>query len=450
MPNLPLRSPTGLPAPTDPASKFGAGGALALGVAVLVLFFGGLGTWAVTAELDAAVVARGELIYEGDRRDVQHLEGGVVERIFVDDGDAVVPGGLLIRLRDVGARARVSEVRTEYHGVLARAARLEAERAQAAAIRFPEPLRARAEEASVAHLLDEERKLFASRVAAFESQKGLLRARIPQYERMITGLKSQIAAAELQIETIEDETRAVATMVEKGLERRPRLQRLQRERAALEGELGELTEKVAQTRLAQQEIEERILDFERTRRAEIEEELAPLVARRGELRDKLQAAKDVRARTEIRAPIGGVVHGMQVHAEGAVIKPGEPLMSIVPDDERVVVDARVRPQDIELVSAGQSSRVVLSAYNQSDVPPIAGEVLRVSADRLQEAESGETYFLARLRLDEAALRATAVGNRLKLVPGMPAEVFINTGSRTPLDYLLEPLRDSFQRAFRET
>lgn len=426
-----------------------ARGTLMWGLFILAMFFGAGGIWAVHANIDSAVIAGGELVMEGNRIRVQHLEGGIVDTIAVDDGYRVVVGDPLIGLEQAAARAQVVTLRAELFDALGRMARLRAERGESATIVFPERLLEAAGFPGVADVLRMQEDLFRSRRRAFDGQKEILAARIPQYQSMIEGLNGQISALGVQLATLDEEIDIVEGLLDKGIARRPRLLQLRRNAAAVQGEIGDLIEKRAQTRLAISEIEMRLIDLDTTRLASIEEELTPLLSRVIDLEDRLRAAEDRLERTVVRAPVSGVVVGLSVHNSGAVVQPGHVLLSIVPDGAAMVAHARVSPVDVDLVAAGQSARVVLSAFKQNIVPPLLGRVRRISADRLEDGRTGEPFFevVVDFELEGEELNGD---DRLLLVPGMPAEIFIRTGSRTPLEYLLQPLRDSFRRALRET
>jgi HlyD family type I secretion membrane fusion protein len=437
------------PAPSVSARGLGARATVVSGFLIVAAFFGAGGFWAVGASIDSAVIAPGELLMEGNRTRVQHLEGGIVAAIEVADGDRVAAGDPLIRLEDVRARAQVMALRAEFYDALGRAARLRAERAGRMEIGFPDRLIEAAEDPQVAEVIEMQLQLFRSRLQAFEGQKEILAARIPQYHSMIGGLDAQLGALQTQLEIFEEELAVVEELFDKGIERRPRLLQLRRNVAGVQGEIGDLVEKRGQTLLAISEIEMRLIDMTDSRLAAIDEELTPLLSRLIDLEDRLRAAEDQLARTVIRAPVAGVVVGLSVNNAGAILQPGELLLGIVPEFAPMVVHARVSPVDVDLVSAGQRAQVVLSAFKQSEVQPIDAVVRRVSADRIEDDRTGEPYFEAVLEFLAAGDPAEAA-QLPQLVPGMPAEVYINTGTRSPLDYLLQPLRDSFRRSMRET
>ena len=429
-------------------TRFSARATVLTGGLIASIFFGFGGFWAVNASIDSAVIAPGELIVEGNRTRVQHLEGGIVAGIEVEDGARVSVGDPLLRLEDVRARAQLVALEAEYFEALGRAARLRAERGQLPEIPFPDILLSASDREQVAEVIEMQSQLFKSRRQTSLGQKEILASRIPQYNSMITGLDAQISALQRQLEIFKEELSIVEELFEKGMERRPRVLQLRRNVAGTEGEIGDLIEKRGQTLLAISELEMRLIDFEDSRMSAIDEELTPLLSRLIDLQDRLLAAQDQLERTVIRAPVDGIVVGLNVHNTGAVIQAGDVLLSIVPESARLIVHARVTPLDVDLVAHGLSGQVVLSSFRQSEVPPLDARVKRVSADRLEDDRSGETYFETVLEFTDTAA-VELVTQQFQLIPGMPAEVFINTGERSPLDYLLQPLRESFGRALRE-
>lgn len=443
-----------LPAKTGGASAIpeGADGmrvrakaTIVTGCLIVIAFFGVGGFWAVNASIEGAVIAPGELITEGNRTRVQHREGGIVAAIEVRDGQQVQTGEPLMRLDDARLRSEVIALSAEYYGALGRAARLRAERGNLGAVDFPQEMLERANDPLIAEIMRSEQEVFDARVSTFEGQREILAARIPQYHSMIRGLDIQVVALEEQRSIFQEELQNSNALLEQGLARRSQVQQIRRSLLSADGQIGDLAEKRAQTTLAISEIEMRLLDMAESRMLEIEDELATLGRRIIDFRDRLAAAQEELERTVIRAPLSGRVVGLSVHNVGAVLEPATVVLSIVPSSAEMVVHARVSPLDIDLVSEGQEARVVLSAFKQSEVAPIEGRVLRVSADRLEDERTGDAFFETVLELSGAA-----VSEDVQLVPGMPVEVYINTGARSPMDYLLQPLRDSFGRAFRES
>lgn len=417
---------------------------------IVLAFFGVTIAWGAFAQLESSVMASGELVYAGDRRQVQHLEGGIVREILVRDGDLVQKGDAVLILSDIEMLSQRNAVRAEYHEVLGRLARLRAERQNSETIVFHEELLVFQNDPKVRDILEMQTEFFESRRSAFESQTEILAGRIPQYDQMVAGLDAQIASITMQSRITAEEIITVKALLERGIERKPRLLALQKSQADLEGKMGELLAQKGQTELAVSEVEMRLSDMKIGRIGEVEAELTPLLSRALDLSDRLKAAEDRLNRTVIRAPITGFVHGSQVHTIAAVIKPGDTLLSIVPQLEEIVISARVQPIDIDKLTVGGGARIVLSAFKQNEVPPLEGVVLAVSADRLQDESTGQSYFSVRVAIQEADYMNLQQNSKIDLMSGMPAEVYIRTGFRSPFNYLVQPLKESFDRAFRET
>jgi HlyD family secretion protein len=423
-------------------------GPIRAGVLVVGLFFGGLGWWAATAPLAGAAIAPGVVSPDGSRRTVQHLEGGIIREILVDDGSVVRPGDPLIVLEDVQARAGFDVLQTRFHTLAATQARLLTEQAGAGSVRFPEWLvRAATDDATALEAMVAQRALFATRAKALSDRKGILGSRIEQLREEIAGLEAQIRADGRQIELIDEEIAGVEQLYRKGLERKSRLLALKRARADIEGSRAERRARIARSEQAIGEAELQVIAQDTAMLEAINEEASQVHAELAEVEQRLAASQDVLERTLITAPTGGTVVELRFRTQGGVIRPGEPILEIVPRDEELLVDARLSPIDIDVVRAGLPARIVLPAFQQRHMPRIEGRVRRVSADALTDPQSGQRFFEVQVEVDPAQL--AALEPEIKLAPGMPAEVYIATGERTVLDYLLGPLHESLRRAFRE-
>lgn len=438
----PRPSPAGAAAPPAPP----AGRIVLAGAASVLVFMGGLGAWSATAPLDSAAVAQGQVVVESRRKTVQHLEGGIVEDILVAEGARVPAGAPLVRLDATQARSRLETLRAQHDELLAQEARLIAERAGADRIDFPEALSARRDQERVAPLLDGQRRLFAARLGRVNGQVDILTQRKAQLDTEISGLRAQVTSADRQLGFIADETVGVRSLVQSGHERKQRLLALERETASLEGRRGELVASIARTEQARGEAELQILDLHNRRAEEVAAELRDVQARLAELGERLLSAEDVLRRTVITAPTAGVVMDVKLHTRGGVVGAGEPILDIVPDDDRLLIEAQVKPTDIDAVRVGLPARVRLTAFKPRTTPILAGEVSHVAADSLTDQRTGVSSYLVHVAVTRDALEAAG---GLRLHPGMPTEVMIVTGERSALDYLLGPLEDSFARAFRE-
>jgi HlyD family type I secretion membrane fusion protein len=427
--------------PQPPIGRF----ALAAGLVVLV-FFGGFGAWAGLAPLASSAIAPGTVRAEGNRKTVQHLEGGIIQELLVDEGAAVGRDQVLIRLDRTAAQSRFLAVRHQYDLLKASEARLLAERARAGRLAFPQELEDHRDEARIATLLAGQEQIFRTRRQSYDGQRGILGKRIEQLRAQIEGLEAQIVAADRQIELLRKEEATVAELVGKGLEREARLLELRRRHAALLGSRAESQAEIARVRQTIGETELRILALDDEQAEKVEAELKDVQAELARIEEELTAAADVLRRREIRAPLAGRVLNLKYFTVGGVVAPGTPILDIVPAEDRLLVEAQVSPLDIDVVRPGLPAEIRLTAYKQRATPIIYGRLLQVSADRLVDERTGAAYYKALVEADpDEMARLEAI----ELYPGMPAEVMIKTGERTFFAYLVQPIADGFNRAFRE-
>jgi HlyD family secretion protein len=423
-------------------------GPIVAGVSVLALVFAVGGGWAAVAPLAGAAIAPGVISPEGSRQTVQHLEGGIIREILVRDSDQVVAGQPLVVLEGVGARAEVGRLEERLRTLAAQEGRLRAERADAAQIRFDHAILADAKAPAVAAVRAAQVNFFQTRRAAEANREAIQAQRIDQLERQIAGLRRQLVSNRRQRELIREETVDVDELFRQGLERKARLLALQREDAALLGAAGELEAMIAQAEEAIGETRLEIMDIRIQRIQEVDEQLAEVQMQRGEAEEELAAADDTLRRTEIVAPVAGTVLDLRFKTTGGVIGPGEPVLDLVPLVDELIIEARVRPTDIDDVAAGQSAHVMFPSLPQRQLLRIVGLVESVSADTLTDEHSGETYYRAKVMVDRGQLALAARG--VELTPGMPVEVFIATTERTLLAYLLQPLSEILAHTFRES
>jgi HlyD family secretion protein len=418
------------------------------GLVVLFVIFAVGGGWAAVAPLAGAAIAPGVISPEGSRQTVQHLEGGIIREILVRDSDVVVEGQALVVLEGVGARAEVGRLEERLRTLAAQEARLRAERNGAEEIRFDHAILADASAPAVVAVRTAQLNFFQTRRAAEANREAIQGQRIDQLERQITGLQRQLVSNRRQRELIQEETTDVDQLYRQGLERKARLLALQREDAALLGAAGELEAQIAQAEEAIGETRLEIMDIRIQRIEEIDEQFADVQMQRGEAEEELAAADDTLRRTEITAPVAGTVLDLRFTTTGVVIGPGEPVLDLVPLADELIIDAQVRPTDVDDVAAGQSAHVMFPSLPQRQLLRIAGEVESVSADALTDEHSGETYYRAKVTVDRGDLALAPPG--VELVPGMPAEVLIATTERTLLSYLLQPIQEILARTFRES
>jgi HlyD family secretion protein len=424
-----------------PVGRVVFGGALVLGLGL-----GGFALWAAEAPLASAAVAPGAIAVDTHRKLVQHLEGGIIAELLVREGDRVAAGQVLVRLDDLEAKSLHALFEGEYLALRAEEARLEAERENAGALVFPFALEAQRHRADVAEILAGQARIFASGRDALAGQIAVIEQRIAQLRAQIAALQAQFRAGEDQLRLIEEEAAAIRELVDKGLERKPRLLALERQAAQLQGQQGDFANRVAQAHEAIAEAELEILNARRLRIEKAAVELRQVGTRRAEVQERMTAAAVKLTRREVVAPQDGTVLNLRYHTVGGVVAPGGDILDLVPAGDRLIVEARVSPIDIDAVHAGQKARIALTAYSGRSTPQLDGEVLHVSADALADPNTGQKYFLARVAVDGEQLDKL---EGVSLAPGMPADAFIETGHRTVLDYLIQPLTDSFRRAFRE-
>ena len=424
-------------------------GPLLAALAVLLVFFGGFGAWAVLVPLSGAAVAPAYVAPEGFRKTVQHLEGGIISDLLVRDGSIVEAGDVLVVLDDTRARAEYSSARAQFVGTLARGARLAAEQSGAAAPVFPDDLiaEAAADPATLA-LMDSERENMLARRQALADQLAIRDGKVAQARADLGAYQGSLASIDRQIELIDEEIATVEDLLRKGLDRKPRLLALQRARADLDGERNAAVANADGTRelIVTTQAERAALISGRSE--EVATGLAEALAASNQLRAEVRSARDRLDRTTIHAPVAGQVVDLKQGTLGGVIGPGEPILDLVPRDQPLVIEARISPQDIDVVHAGLVADVHLTAFHTRHLPRVRGEVVQVSADRLTDEKTGEPYYTVRIVVDMTKIQETSP--ELRLTAGMPAEAMIITGERTMFDYLIDPIRSSFRRALRET
>ena len=437
------------PAPAEPPGRrrdMGIRGSMTTGLVVVAVFVGGFGTWAAVAPLESAAIAPGIIGVSTERRTVQHLEGGIVDEILVADGDEVAAGQTLIVLDGTAARAALDLLEGQYRSAVALNARLEAERDDRRAIAWPDWLAGAAvDDGAAAEVMATQERIFRARAVSLANQRAIHRRRIEQLREEAAGLTGELAAQDRRLALLAEELEGVRELVERGLEPRPRLLEMERAETEIVGarvrnqaRIAGIEQTIDETRLV-------IDELGNVRLAEVVAELREVETRLSDLRERLAAARDVVARTRVTAPVAGTVMALQVFTEGGVIAAGQRLMEVVPANDLLVIEARVAPNDIETIALGLPAQVRLTAYSQLGAPRLTGRVVRISADRLADPRTGASWYEARVALDPDQPGLAS----LALVPGMPAEVMIVTGARTPVDYLLKPVVDSLGRALRE-
>lgn len=436
--SAPLLSSDGLP----PIPRLR--GRMAIGVFAIVFGFLGLVLWLAMANLSGAVVAAGQVVVEGDVRKVQHQAGGIVGDIRVRNGQRVVAGEILARLDETIPRTNLAQIVSQFTQLTGRRARLEAERDDRDTLALPPDFLAGGAEAG--EVARGEQRLLKESRGVRQQQVEQLRERSGQFEREIEGLTAQVDAKKREAALIAVELGGVQELYSKNLVPITRLSQLQREAARLDGESGALIANIAKSRGQIAEINLQLLSIDQKVRADAVKELRDVEAGLSQLVEKRIAALDVLNRIDIRAPLSGYIHEMAIHTVGGVIAPGETIMQIVPDSEKLAIEIRVSPTDIDQIHLGQKTTLRLSAFNQRTTPEVTGSLTRIAADATREPQTGLTYFVARASVDEKELPKL---KGLVLSPGMPVEAFVETGERTAMSYFAKPLTDAFHRSFRE-
>jgi len=419
---------------------------LRTGLRILILATLLAGGWLVFMPLAGAVAVPGNLVVRSNVKAIQHPTGGVVAEIKVHNGMRVAAGDLLVRLDATQTQANLQMVSKQLDERRARIARLVAERDGLDRPQIPSELKARSTEDAVRSLLASEDSLFKARLNARTSQKDLLQGRVAQLTEEISGLEAQVASKAKQLELIAGEMTGVQDLYDKRLVPLTRLTTLQRETARIEGERGQLTSAIAETKSKIGEAQLQIVRLDQDFRTDVVKELGETQGKEAELVERSVAARDQLDRIEIRAPTSGVINQLSVHTIGGVIRAGDTIMEIVPDTDDLQIEARLQPNDIDQVRTGQKAFVRFSAFNQRLTPQLIGAVSYVSADTSHDQQTNAPYFTVRITLSEDELRRLG---GLQLVAGMPAEVFMQTGSRTMMSYLLKPITDQLHRAFIE-
>ena len=419
-----------------------------LGLFGLVALLGGFAAWATMTQIAGAIIAPGRIEVDQNRQVVQHPTGGVVARIAVKEGDAVQAGDVLIRLDDTQMQSGLAIAEGQLFEIMARRARLMAERDGGETIVFDDDLLAEAEaRADVRELVEGQRNLFFARRESIKRQTEQLAKRADQTRNQIVGIGAQDASLMRQLDLIQQELLAQQSLLERGLTQSSVVSALQRQAAALDGQLGELAASEAQAEQRITEVEIEILRLTSMRREEAITQLRDLRASELELRERRLALLSDIELMDIRAPVSGIVYNMRVQAIRSVIRAADPVLFLIPQDRPLVIAARVDPIHIDQITIGQQVNLRFSSLDQRTTPELVGQVAIVSADAFEDEGAGGSYYRAEIVLEPGELAKLPDGQ--VLIPGMPVEAFIRTADRSPLAYLVKPMADYFNRAFRE-
>jgi HlyD family secretion protein len=438
LPPFPANAVLDAPAPRTRAPMI-------FGLVIFLVFVVGFGVWSVLAPLAEAAIAPGVIKVEGNRRTIQHLEGGIVREILVRDGTKVQAGQVLMRLEDTQSDATLETQRAARWALLAQDARLTAEALRAQEITFAPELLASGQPRALDAVLGQ-RALFEARTASLNSQLQVLQARIEQQNAAIAAARGQLAATRRQLELIRQEEQMRRGLVGQGLARLPDLLAVQRALAGLEGSIEQYTGDIDRAQATIAEARKQIQQVVDQRMQEVSTELREVRGKLAETEERLRAAADVQTRRDILAPESGTVVNLKIFTLGAVVRPGDPVMDLVPDHDRLVAEVNVQPGDIDVVYPGLKSEVRLPAFKQRLVPYLHGEVTWVAADVTVNEQSRQQYYRAYVLIDREQLASLP---NVFLTPGMPVEAHVQIGERSFFRYITQPIRDSFHRAFRE-
>lgn len=417
------------------------------GILVVALFFGALGLWSVFGHISGAVVAPGKIKIETERKTVQHLEGGIVDAILVREGEEVRAGQPLIILESVQIDANASMLQKQLVAQSAAQIRLTAEKDLKDALQWPEDLRRLAENSHSADVLDNEERIFTARRDALNAQISLLNTQLAQLDAQVAGFDDQVKAEQAIIGTLNEELRAKRQLYRERYLEKSQILELERTLANHQGNRGRLKQSIAEAKQRAAELNLRIADVKVRFVEEATSALGKLENDIIQTRERIRPLKDAKKRLQIVAPVSGKVVDLKVHSKGGVVRPGEPLMDIVPHDNPLIVESHVPVNNITEVYIGQDALVQLDAFDTRLIPHMPGKVTYISADRLEERTGAGVmpYYLCYVEIDPKALTDA----QLYLSPGMPATVFITTTQRTVLYYMMEPLIKNWDRALRE-
>lgn len=430
-------------------AKWSAGWALTIGITTLFILVGGFGAWAVKAQITGAIVSTGKIEVDQNRKIVQHPDGGVVQDILVEEGDTVAEGAILIKLDDTLLASELTIIEGQLFEMMARRGRLEAERDNELGVDFDDELMALAKDnLDVRDQMAGQVRLFLARADSVQKEIEQLGKRRNQITDQIIGIDAQMDAMSIQLDLIHQELENQQTLLDKGLAQITRVLNLQREEAKLSGTVGELTAQRAQAEGRITELEIEVLKIESQRREEAITRLRDLQFQELELAEQRRSLQERLSRLDVRAPVSGIVYGMQVFAKRSVIRPADPVLYLVPQDKPLVIMAQVEPIHIDELYINQEVSVRFSALDSRTTPELFGKVTQVSADAFEDENTAFSYYRAEIELNEGETDRLPEGTIL--IPGMPVEAYMRTNDRSPLEYLIKPLADYFAKALRES
>lgn len=417
-----------------------------LGMRSAVFMFGGVVLFSLIVSISGAVLAPGTVTVEGNYKTIQHLDGGIVTKILVKNGDLVKRGDILVKLEDTMAQANLAIVMGKLRDFLIQQERLIAERDRKPVFSLPESVKPFASDPQVKDIFATQKSLFEARRASHVGEQAVLRQRLEQVQAELSGQETELKSRRRQLQLATKELGDVEPLFAKGFANQQRLGGLQREQARMEGDVGRLFADTARSKGAIAEADLKITQSQKELTEKVVDELRKVQAQLSEVEEQRKALADKLQRVVVRAPESGRIHALAAHTEGGVIQPGTQIMQVIPDGERLVIEAQVQPQDIDKVRQGLAAAIRFPAFDARTTPRLTGKVSTVSAAELT-SQQGKTYFTARIEIPPSEFQRIAAAH--KLVPGMPAEVYIETASRSMFSYFLKPLIDAMARSFRD-
>jgi HlyD family type I secretion membrane fusion protein len=417
-----------------------------IGITVIVLTFGVIGLWAALVPLGSAVIGHGTVSVDSNRQTIQHYDGGIVRRILVHEGDHVRAGQVLFELNPVQADATLESARNQLFSLLAKADRLAAERDNRPSVTFSDEVRAQSAIPVVARAMADETRQFQERRATIADQVAVLNTRIAEYKTAIGGIDEQRASMQQQVALLDDEIGGLSALYQKDLVPKPRILALQRERSQLQGQIGGSIAEKAKTQESIGETQIQINQLHQQFYQDVSKDFSDAQTQSADLRQRFAVAQDAARRVSILAPMDGVVQNLKVTTVGGVVRSGEPLVDIAPDQGNMIVEARFSPNDVDSVHPGQPVQIRFSTFHSRTVPVISGTIRTVSRDRLSDEATHTSYYLAIVDVPDSHLPVEIRG---KLRAGLPAEIVAPTGTRTALQYAFGPLSSALSGTMRE-
>nr|ADI22417.1 membrane-fusion protein [uncultured Rhodospirillales bacterium HF0500_02H05] len=415
------------------------------GLTVIILGFGGFLTWGFTAELDSAAVATGSVIVDSKKKVVNHYEGGILKKLLVEEGQNVKVGQTLALLDGTRSESELGQLRGERFGLMAKLARLRAEQRGQNNIAFPQELMA-TEEGYVGDILSDEKRLFSKRNEVYAAKRDAQAKQIEQFEAEAQALVSQINARTRQEKLVAEQLEGIRQLADKGFATRTQLVEVENNWSDLVGDMGEFKAQKAAAQQQKAEAEINLASIEMEWQSDIATEIQEAQLAFNDVTQRIRASQDVLDRLEVKAPQAGTVSNIQIRTPGGVISPAEPIMDIIPEDEPLVIEARINRQDIDSVQVGSKAQIRLTAYSQRRLAPLMGEVRYVAPDQTVDEQRDSSYYIVRAAIDPKEL---AKHDDIKLRPGMPANILVLKTPRKAIDYLVDPIVQSMDKAFRE-